>query len=279
MSSSVVHTEWAAAFRASSQDPRFPFCYHIPASSRGAGPQNLLVLIHGSERAAMAYRDNFVEFAEANDCALLAPLFPVSPLGDGNGDGYKYLVEGDIRYDRVLLAMVAELEVLSGATFAEFGLFGFSGGGHFAHRFFYLHPHRLKALSIGAPGGVTVMDQAKKWSLGTADIEPLFGAPLDIEAMCRVPVQMVIGEDDTRDLVANPASPYYEPGLAATGANRRLRLQSLDRNYRNHGIDVQFEVVPEAAHEWLKMTDAVKGFFKPKFAKQVVIDPVVFSTP
>ena len=35
--------------------------------------------------------------------------------------------------------------------FQRFALFGYSGGGHFVHRFFMLHPQRLWALSIGAP--------------------------------------------------------------------------------------------------------------------------------
>ena len=80
----------------------------------------------------------------------------VGVLGDDNPEGFKYMREGDIRYDRVLLAMVDEVAQKLETRFDRFMMFGFSGGGHFVHRFFYLHPGRLLAASIGSPGAVTL---------------------------------------------------------------------------------------------------------------------------
>ncbi len=91
--------------------------------------------------------------------------------------------EGDIRYDHILLAMVDEVGERLGRTFADFMLFGFSGGGHFAHRFFYLHPQRLSAVSIGAPGAVTLIDDQRDYWVGTRDLAARFGTAIDLPAM------------------------------------------------------------------------------------------------
>lgn len=134
----------------SGSDPRLSYCLHVPAAAttRPEGTR-LVIVVHGSERRATAYRDAMVDFAEAQNCVVLAPLFPVGPFGDGHGDGYKYLVERDLRYDLALLDMVAETELRLGLRFERFGLFGFSGGGHFVHRFFYLHAGRLPSPLAG----------------------------------------------------------------------------------------------------------------------------------
>jgi len=133
-------------------DSRFAYTLYVPASIEDPErPVDLVVSLHGSTRAMEIYRNGFAEFGRWNDCVILSPLFPVGVLGDGNGDGYKQLVEGDIRYDQVLLDMVASVGQKYNRRFDTFALFGYSGGGQFSHRFCYLHPEKLWAASIGAP--------------------------------------------------------------------------------------------------------------------------------
>ncbi len=148
-----MYLRGATAVFACKADPRFSYCMFVPPDDDGdiAGHE-LIVAVHGTGRTMNAYRDGFAPFARYNKCVVLAPLFPIGPLGDDYRDGFKYLIEGDIRYDHVLLAMVKEVGDRLDRTFERFMLFGFSGGGHFAHLFFYLHPDRLLAVSIGAPG-------------------------------------------------------------------------------------------------------------------------------
>ena len=85
------------------------------------------------------------------------------------------LREGDVRYDHILLAMVEEVAEHYGLRFDRFALFGYSGGGHFAHRFLMLQPHKLWGVSIGAPGSVTLLDPARDWWVGTRNFAELFG--------------------------------------------------------------------------------------------------------
>ena len=112
---------------AARSDPRFSYCTYVPPHIDSARhPMQLVVIMHGTGRAFVEYRDAFAEFARWNDCIVLCPLFPVSPLGDGNRDGFKYMREGNLRYDHVLLAIVAEVSERYGIAFDRFGLFGYS---------------------------------------------------------------------------------------------------------------------------------------------------------
>ena len=86
---------------AARSDPRFSYCMYVPPHIDSARhPVELVVVMHGTGRAFVEYRDAFAEFARWNDCIVLCPLFPVGVLGDGNRDGFKQLHEGEIRYDR-----------------------------------------------------------------------------------------------------------------------------------------------------------------------------------
>lgn len=247
-------------------DPRVSWCMHVPAGF-AAAPQDhrLVVAVHGSSRGAMALRGAFAAHAEAHRWVVLAPLFPVGVRGDGEADGYKALVEGDIRYDRLLLAMVEELEALLGARFPRFGLFGFSGGGQFAHRFLYRHPDRLWGAVVGAPGAVTRIDDRFGWWLGTRDVAEVLGAPLDLDAMRRVPVQLLVGDQDLAELAIPPAlarrlETSKAEGLGDIGRNRVERMQLLLANYLEHGLDARLQLVPGVAHEGLRCVDAGAAF-------------------
>lgn len=232
-------------------DPRFSYCMYVPERvARGSTDPRLVVAIHGSARYFTAYRDAFASFCRWNDCIVMAPLFPASVRGDGNRDGYKYIVEADIRYDRILLAMIDDVAHAYGWRFDRFALFGYSGGAHFVHRFFMLHPARLWAVSIGAPGNVTLLDPSRDWWIGTRNVRAVFGTDVDVEAMRRVPVQMLVGAADveTWEITRKPGERYWMPGANDSGRTRPERLAALRDSYVQHGIDVRFEVLPNVAH-------------------------------
>ena len=253
---------WPDAIFSLRADPRFCYSLYAPPNFREAPNDHALVVaIHGSSRDMEACKQGFVGFAQEHRCVVLAPLFPVGPLGDGNADGFKYLAEGDIRYDGVLLAMVAEVEEILARPFPTFMLFGFSGGGHFAHRFFYLHPERLSAVSVGAPGGVTRLDPARDWWLGTADVAARFGQTLDLAAIARVPAQLLVGAEDNEVFVYPKDWPGYIDGMDELGPTRIERNETLRQNWETHGVNVRREVVSGAAHEMEKMLPSVQAFF------------------
>jgi poly(3-hydroxybutyrate) depolymerase len=248
---------------ASRVDPRFSYCMYVPPHiDKATRPTELLVVMHGTGRSFVEYRDAFAEFARWNDCIVLCPLFPVGVRGDGNRDGFKHMIEGDIRYDDVMLDMVAEVQEKFGCDFSKFSLFGFSGGGQFVNRFALLHPERLWAVSIGAPGSVTLLDPDKDWWVGTRDMKDRFGKGVNVDAMRQMAVHMVVGKADleTWEITHREGGKYYMPGCNDAGRTRPERLATLRRSFEAAGVKVELDIVDNVPHDGLKCVGVVQDW-------------------
>lgn len=255
---------------ASRIDPRFSYCMYVPPHiDQARHPMELVVIMHGTGRAFVEYRDAFAEFARWNDCIVLCPLFPVSPLGDGNRDGFKQLIEGDIRYDHILQGMVAEVGEKFGRDFSRFALFGYSGGGQFVNRYTLLHPETLWAASIGAPGSVTLLDPSQDWWVGVRGAEARFGKAVDIEALRQVAVHMIVGKADleTWEITHREGGKFFMPGANSAGATRPERLQSLRRSFEAAGVKAVLDVVENVPHDGLKCVGQVQDFLAAELHK------------
>jgi poly(3-hydroxybutyrate) depolymerase len=262
----------ATTLFAARADQRVSYCLYVPESYEEDGRQAypLVVLVHGTERGAQRYRDEFIAFAESAQCIVLAPLFPAGIEVPGDLENYKFIEFRGMRFDLLLLDMVAEVQEKYRVRGERFLIHGFSGGGHFVHRFLYLHPKRVLAASIGAPGMVTLLDAAKPWHVGTADLEAKFGIAPDIAAMRAVRVQMIVGAEDTAtwEITVPETSHLYMQGVNDAGRNRIERLTALKESFLANGIDVQLDIVPGVAHEGWKpaLLDRVRDFFRATLA-------------
>lgn len=251
------------AMFASKADPRFHYAMYVPPCVGQGDKVDLLVAVHGTSRTSfLDFRDGFAGFGRWNNVAVLCPIFPIGVLGDDARSGYKYMQEGDIRYDQVLLAMVAEVATKYRQDWSQFAMFGFSGGGHFTHRFAILHPGKLWAASIGASGSVTLLDPSRDWWVGIRDIQRRFGIAFDREALARVPVQMLVGDADleTWEITHKPGGKYWMEGANDAGRTRPERLRALAGSFREAGVEVTFELVPGVSHERTKVLHLVEDF-------------------
>ncbi|WP_025031219.1 hydrolase [Nitratireductor aquibiodomus] len=259
----AIYDYGETAIIASSIDPRFHMMLYVPPAAAEGKKVDLLVAVHGTGRtSAFEFRDGFAEFGLYNDCAILCPIFPVNVRGDGARSGYKYMQEGDIRYDKVLLSMVEEMAGKYGQDWSKFAIFGYSGGGHFAHRFTILHPEKLWAASIGAPGSVTLLDPDRDWWVGVRDVAERFGKPFAASALARVAVHMVVGDADleTWEIAHAPGSAYFMEGANDAGATRPERLRSLKASFEAAGVNVTFDQLPGVAHDRMKCIGHAKAF-------------------
>ena len=232
------------------------------------GPREpIVVKAESIEGAVVDYKVTAVDdiYGDLETECLPKPgsLFPIGVMGDDNKDGFKYMREGNLRYDHVLLAIVEEVSRRYGVAFDRFGLFGYSGGGHFAHRFLMLQPNKLWGVSIGAPGSVTLLDPSRDWWVGTRNFATLFGQELDIPAMKQVAVQMVVGAADleTWEITHKPGGRNWMPDANHAGTNRPERLASLRDNFAAHGIAARFDLVPNTPHDGVKVVPVVEDFF------------------
>jgi pimeloyl-ACP methyl ester carboxylesterase len=231
-------------------DPRFGYGLVVPPRADHGGPPGLLVAVHDSERRWQDCLDAFSGFARAHHQVLLAPHFPADLFDDGDGDGYKFLHEHGIRHDQLLDAMVDEVADATGCDRSRFLLYGYSGGGQFAHRYFFLHPTRVRAAVIGAPGEVTLLDESTDWWAGVRDMAQRFGCRFDAAAIARVPVLLLIGERDTRadEIADQPPSRGWRSSSERIQANRLDRLRALERSLQGIGAKPRFALMPGVDH-------------------------------
>lgn len=235
-------------------DQRFSYCLYVPkalADAGGLAAARILVVVHGTERGNQAMRDLFIPLADRLGLIVLAPLFPAGIIDPLDRDNYKYIEYRDIRFDHLLLYMVEEVGARYGVPVDRFALFGFSGGAHFVHRFFYLHPERLDAVSICAPGSPTLLDDSRDWWVGVRDIEQRFGRPLNRDALGRVAIHLAVGEmdADTDEITHYEGSPYWMEGANDAGVTRVDRLLSLAESLHENGLAAQVDILPGIRHE------------------------------
>lgn len=259
---------------ASRIDPRFSYTLYVPErfDQFDRSRTTILVAVHGTGRMQALYRDLFSEFAERHNCIVLAPLFPADVLGDGNLSGYKYIVERDIRYDLVMLGMLDEVARRFGVSASRVLMFGFSGGGHFTHRFTILHADRVRAASIGAPGSVTLLDAAAPWWVGIADCEQRFGIRVDPRSFHDLPLHFVVGDADTEtwEITFKQGDRNYMPGANRAGRTRGERVRALAESFRSHGARVRVDLVPGAAHDVTEVVQKTREFFGDVLDEKVI---------
>lgn len=247
---------------ACAMDQRFSYCLYVPRDGDPA-TRRLLVAVHGTGRGNQVVRDSFTALADRLNLIILAPLFPCGIDDPNDRDNYKYIEYRGIRFDHVLLAMIDEVAAKYGVTDTNFGLFGFSGGAHFAHRFYYLYPERLSAVSVCAPGSPTLPDPDRPWWVGVADMETRFGRPLNLPAMRSVPVHLAVGTRDveTWEITHRPGSAHWMEGANDTGDTRVERIGALHDALRASDIDVRLDLVEGAAHEYEPLARRAMTFF------------------
>ncbi|KAG2174250.1 hypothetical protein INT43_004271 [Umbelopsis isabellina] len=246
-------------------DSRFTYSYRVVNTcGNPSEPLQLLVAVHGNKRDDKDLLKTYVEQAgnlPSGHYVLLFPLFPVGVLGDNSDKGYKYIHEKSIRYDKLLLDMIDQLsrhDLRLQKTFSTFLLHGYSGGGQFAHRFFYLHPEKIRALFVGAPGTVTFLDNNHDWWPGTRDIKDKFDTPacLNLDVMRRVPALLAVGDHDTekmllpRSTMERLAASYggHDALVEAFGHHRLERMGNLHKNWKAAGMNVSLQIIPGMGH-------------------------------
>ncbi|KAJ7065261.1 poly hydrolase [Mycena amicta] len=235
-------------FFACTADPRFSFSLYIPSKHALDGARiPLLVAVHGIRRNVEGLVDHLKNFSEQHTIAVLCPLFPA-------GYSYNQLVSHDIRFDKVLFAMLDQAAGIWRIETERFFLHGFSAGGQFAHRFLYVHPTRLRGVSIGAPGSITRPSlKEMRWPKGVGNIEQVFGKSVDWEAVATVPVQVVVGERDTEmDM------------LSGSGGSRVERAQRLESELCDVGCLSVLTLVRNVGHNGLECISAVEDWLAPK---------------
>ncbi|KIV81814.1 hypothetical protein PV11_03968 [Exophiala sideris] len=289
-------------FRTSRSNPSVCYTLYIPPHAYNPDPGRasdenpaynlpqlpLIVNIHGTGRNAESCRDRLIDFADKEHVAVLAPLFPADSDGPFGLDSYMLLRAKGLSSDLVLLDILDEIgSIWPGISTQKIFLTGFSGGGQLALRFLYIHAARVQAISIGAPGRVTFLND-QEWPKGVGNVESVFGVGtrVDIEKIRVTPIQLVVGSEDNsihggdefwafvqdmktkmaKTAKTNPQA-VQDPGPETLGAGRLDTLTKLRDSFQNHGINATLDIVPDMAHESIKALPMVLNFLQPQIGK------------
>lgn len=170
-------------------EPLREYFAFVPPGSEASPP---LVLVHGISRNVAQMILRFCAEAERRNVPLIAPLFRKASYGM-----YQQLLDrrSGARADEALFDILDDVEARWGVRAQQFHLFGFSGGGQFAHRFAYLHARRLLSCVPVSSGWYSWPDHQLKWPLGLLEAP---AAQLNLAPLELLPMHVLVGEWDTR---------------------------------------------------------------------------------
>ena len=217
--------------------------------------------------------------------ALLVPAFPRTA---SDWKVYTHALDRDVlttrdpllaRLDLQLIAMIddarARLQKTGTPVDGKVLLQGFSASALFANRFTALHPDRVRAASIGSPGGwpiapvATVGVDALPYPAGIADLSALTGTPFDAAAFARVPQYVYMGDADDNDSLDfgdgwdKPMSAEVDRLFGDTPLARWTHAETL---YARAGAHARFELAPGIGHDRKALQDRSTAFFRRELA-------------
>ena len=179
------------------------------------------------------------------------------------------------RIDLQLIAMIdharTELSKTNIQTDEKVFIQGFSASGMFANRFTTLHPERVKAATIGSPGGFPILPVATfngeqlPYPAGIADLEALTGIQFDSTTYNATPQLIYMGSLDDNDSLDftdgwDEADAQLVDGLF--GADPLSRWDDIESIYKAAGTNVQFLLVDGVGHDRKALQNYSTEFFK-----------------
>lgn len=272
---------------------RSDYYLYVPTSLRPDqhGNATLLVQPNNSGRTSddlgVQRRDAWMtgferkRIADQLGVALLVPVFP-RPASDWQV--YTHALDRDVlttrdpllaRLDLQLIAMIddarARMRENGTPVDARVLLQGFSASAMFANRFTALHPDRVRAATIGSPGGwpiapvATVGVDALPYPADIADLQALTGKPFDAAAFARVPQYLYLGDADDNDSLDfddgwdRPMAGEVDRLFGDTPLSRWTHAEAL---YARAGANARFELVPGIGHDRKALQDRSTALFR-----------------
>lgn len=247
--------------------PSHPQCCYFAYRPAGEiDPDRLFVSVHGISRNALEHALLFRRWADRLGIAVIAPLFSrahfrrYQTLGAW-GDS----PPADVAFDLIL----EDARALFGIEQARTYLFGYSGGGQFAHRYALRHPQQVARMVVGAAGWYTFPDPVAPYPYGLA-ADGAVPAFADLSALAQMPpTRVVVGSADRiRDDALNTKRRIDHQ----QGRNRRVRakrwVEAMDAAAAALSVPSRcsFQLLPGASHAFAPAVElygldrAVVGF-------------------
>ena len=231
----------------------------------GLAPDRPVVFVmHGVNRNADDYRDQWHELALEHDFLLVVPEFSQKDFPGSNGYNLGYLVDAEGKSRpranwsySAIEAIFDDVRGRFGMTTGRYSLYGHSAGSQFVHRYIFYVPEARVSQIVSANAGWYMMPDysaAYPYGLGDSGITPEM-----LEAAMAMPVTILLGEQDI-----DPDHPNLRrtPEAMAQGAFRLARGQKFFETSRVWAeraavpFNWQMVLVPGADHDNVLMAPA-----------------------
>lgn len=243
--------------------------YHRPSDDISDRP--VLFVMHGVQRNADSYRDNWIELSEKHQVLVIVPefsqeLFPKSrSYNYGNLRAEDDSLNPEELWSFSLIDPIFDEAVrLSGSSATGYDLFGHSAGSQFAHRFFVFKPGTKVNRVVAANAGTyTMLDQAVDFPFG------LRGMEVDEDRLRTLLGRHLIVQLGEEDNIPNANNLNVTPPALAQGEHRFDRGQKFYQTGRELaeqlGVDFGWTVrtVPGVAHNNAGMAQDIAGHLYP----------------
>lgn len=219
----------------------------------------LLAIIHGYSGSVPGAEGHTVvreqcltpwaQTAEQHGWVTVAPHFDAALFDDDFQRLNPWGTRADVRLNQWCEAL---LSLLPGLRTNTMGLFGFSGGGQFVHRYVAFHPARVHRAVAAAAGWYMWPDRGLPYPIGIGSSETPDRLTPDMRAVCTVPLLILVGDGDVT------------PGLeTAYRGHDLIQLQGESRKARAHRrvaavqslaaaqgwpCRVEFAIIPDTGH-------------------------------
>ena len=214
-------------------------------------PERTVVAVHGISRGAREQVSELMRAAQAHRAMVVAPLFDQDRFGDYQRLGRRGIGE---RADRALQRVLADVETAVATALTPFSVFGYSGGGQFAHRYALAHPAHVRRAVIAAAGWFTLPDESQPFPKGTGPTSRLADLQFDLDGLLRIPTLVVASRNDTN---RDPALRRRKQLDKSQGRNRLERAQrwvrAMRRAARARGIEpvYRFRSLAHSDHDFV----------------------------
>lgn len=227
-------------------EPRQRYYQYVPVHA--PVPGRTLVSVHGISRNARDHARLLAPLAERYGATVIAPLFDEGFFSDYQRLGRRG------RGRRADLALNDILNDALGMAPPAIRLFGYSGGGQFAHRYTLAYPDRVAALALAAPGWFTFPDPKRRYPYGLAGAHVLPGVRFEPERFLRVPTLVLVGAHDVERGASLRRSRRLDADQGCDRVARGKRwIGAMRREARRLGIATRFvfECMPNTDHDFV----------------------------
>ncbi len=221
------------------------------AEPQGLAPDAPIVIVmHGVNRNADDYRDNWIDLAEQYGFAVYAPEFDKKRFPKSKNYNLGGLTKDKDRAFDAIEPLFDSIKERRPTTQKKYYLFGHSAGGQFVHRYvFFGKADHLKLAMAANSGWYTLPTPAAKWPYGLGGLKK---SRYDEDVILKAPLVVMLGD---QDIDPESRNLRHTPEADAQGNNRYergiyfLKLANTLAKQRRLKSRWSYNIVPGVAHD------------------------------